>query len=217
MQGQGQSINESSSTVVLAPVERQAPCKKACNVLLCVTGSVAAIRVPELVQLLIALEGVREVRVVVTEHSLPFLSTQSPLPAHIQVLRDDDEWKDWNKLGDAVLHIELRNWADVLVVAPLSANSLAKIALGICDNLVTCIARAWHVGIRPFLVAPAMNTAMWEHPITRTHLNALERPEIGVLVIPPIIKKLACGDVGMGAMATPTVIAEAVASVARPS
>jgi phosphopantothenoylcysteine decarboxylase len=206
---------ESSSSLVHAPIERDASCKLGCNVLLCVTGSVAAIRVPELVDLLIAVQGVREVRVAATERSLSFLSSQCPLPAHVQVFSDKDEWKAWNRLGDTVLHIELRNWADVLVVAPLSANSLAKIALGICDNLVTCIARAWHVGVRPFLVAPAMNTAMWEHPITRTHLNTLERPEVGVQVIPPIAKKLACGEIGMGAMATPTVIAEVVASMAR--
>lgn len=58
------------------------------------------------------------------------------LSAQILVLRDADEWAAWDTLGDAVVHIELREWADALVLAPLSANSLAKLAQGLCDNLM---------------------------------------------------------------------------------
>lgn len=57
------------------------------------------------------------------------------------VLRDADEWASWSRMGDPVLHIELRRWADVVVFAPLGANALAKLANGLCDNLVTCVAR----------------------------------------------------------------------------
>ena len=56
---------------------------------------------------------------------------------------DEDDWRSWKAVGDEVLHIELRRWADVLVVAPLSANTLAKVACGLCDNLLTCVVRAW--------------------------------------------------------------------------
>ena len=96
---------------------------------------------------------------------------------------------------------QLRKWADVLVVAPLSANTLAKLAAGLSDNLLTCIARAWDFrGGKPVVVAPAMNTAMWEHPLTAAHLRVLT-DVLGVAVVPPATRALACGDVGAGAMA----------------
>jgi flavoprotein len=68
---------------------------------------------------------------------------------------DEAEWHEWSKVGDPVMHIELRRWADLFVIAPLSANSLAKMANGMCDNLVTCIARAWDFK-RPLLVSVCM-------------------------------------------------------------
>lgn len=78
--------------------------------------------------------------------------TQGQLPQAVgPIAGDEDEWHDWKAVGDPVLHIELRRWADVYVVAPLSANSLAKLATGLCDNLVTCVARAWDFN-RPMLV-----------------------------------------------------------------
>jgi phosphopantothenoylcysteine decarboxylase len=112
--------------------------------------------------------------------------------------------------------VQLRNWADVFLVAPLSANTLAKLANGLCDNLLTCIARAWDfTSNKPFIVAPAMNTAMWTHPITAAQLSTLR--SFGVAVIDPITKKLACGDVGMGAMATiESLVAAVVAATSIP-
>ncbi|KAJ1550223.1 putative phosphopantothenoylcysteine decarboxylase, partial [Cladochytrium tenue] len=104
----------------------------------------------------------------------------------------------WKKLSDPVLHIEMRNWADAFLIAPLDANTLAKIAGGLCDNLLTCILRAWDV-TKPVIVCPAMNTHMWIHPMTAMHLKVL-RDTLGYTVIPPIAKKLACNDVGIGAM-----------------
>src|SRR5262245_20486764 len=70
---------------------------------------------------------------------------------------------------DPVLHIELRRWADLLVIAPLDANTLAKLAYGLSDNLLTCLYRAWDRR-RPIVLAPAMNTFMWENPLTDRHL-----------------------------------------------
>lgn len=114
---------------------------------------------------------------------------------------DQDEWTDYSKSyvqGERrVLHIDLAKWADALVIAPLTANTLAKLANGICDNLLTCIARAWDFN-KPFVVAPAMNTLMWNHPITAAHINTIE--SFGIKVIPPISKTLYCGDEGIGAM-----------------
>ncbi|RYY36761.1 hypothetical protein EON62_01540 [archaeon] len=98
-----------------------------------------------------------------------------------------------------------------MVIAPLSANTLAKVAAGLCDNLLTCVLRAWDFdGGKPILVAPAMNTHMWTHPFTAKHLAVLQ--ELGMHVIPPIAKRLACGDVGHGAMAPVEDIVEAVVS-----
>ena len=90
------------------------------------------------------------------------------LPFYIE-LSDDDEYSLWGKRGDMVLHIDLVNLADALVISPLSANTLAKISTGLCDNLLTCVARAWRFK-KPFVVAPAMNTYMYEHPITEKQL-----------------------------------------------
>ena len=69
-------------------------------------------------------------------------------------------------------HIEQRAWADLFLIAPLSANTLAKLSTGQCDNLLTCVARAWDF-TKPIVAAPAMNTHMWTHPITRPQLDTL--------------------------------------------
>lgn len=169
--------------------------------LLGLSGSVATIKAPLLSQHLCQFA---DVKVIATASSRYFV-TEDLLPeAARPLLGDDDEWRQWKQVGDPVMHIELRRWADILVIAPLSANTLAKAAGGLCDNLLTCVVRAWDFD-RPLLVAPAMNTLMWESPFTRRHLDALH--QLGVEVVPPVGKRLACGDVGLGAMAAPEDIA----------
>lgn len=116
---------------------------------------------------------------------------------YLNYFYDEDEWSTY-KNDNTVLHIDLTKWADAFVIAPLSANTLAKLANGICDNLLTCCARAWNFD-KPFIVAPSMNTRMYEHPITQKHLDTLR--EWGIVVMPPQTKELFCGDVGVGAMA----------------
>ena len=207
------------------------------RVVLGVTGSVAAIRTPALYAGLRA-QG-HAVRVVVTEAAHHFFDPHElapdpadPLPGG-PLFRDRDEWPEgrWRR-DDPVLHIELRRWADLLVVAPLDANTLAKFALGLSDNFLTCVFRAWDFA-RPVVLAPAMNTLMWDSPVTRRHLRLLlddrgdggpvgpwpldeagpvfERhcPSIGLVA--PISKRLACGDVGAGAMAEVPAILDAAA------
>ncbi|KAI9351509.1 flavoprotein [Obelidium mucronatum] len=154
------------------------------NILIGCTGSVASLKIPSLVQTLKEIHPEAGIKVVATSHALHFFDKQELVGLNVPVLTEDDEWSVWNAKGDPVLHIELRNWADVLVVSPLDANTLGKIANGLCDNLLTCILRAWDVK-KPVLLAPAMNTAMWNHPLTARHLETL----------------LACGDLGIGAMA----------------
>jgi phosphopantothenoylcysteine decarboxylase len=212
------------------------------QVVLGVTGSVAAVRTPALVAALVAHE--HQVRVVATEPALYFFDPAEllSLPAHRGqaragaegvLFRDRDEWPGIRyRRGDPVLHIEFRNWADLLVIAPLDANTLAKLALGLCDNFLTCLFRAWDFS-KPVILAPAMNTLMWHHPATSRHLGQLlidrgrlralpegwgleEAPEHfarhapGLILIPPQSKRLACGDFGIGAMAEVPLIAEVV-------
>lgn len=89
----------------------------------------------------------------VSTKSALYFFKQEQLPDAVgPIAGDEDEWRAWQAVGDPVLHIELRRWADVYVVAPLSANTLAKLANGLCDNLVTCVARAWDFQ-RPMLVS----------------------------------------------------------------
>ena len=197
------------------------------NVLLGATGSVAAVRVPLLFETLSA-RG-HSVKVVATDAATYFFDP-TPLREHLTL--DADEWPgERYARGDDVRHIELRRWADLFLIAPLDANTLAKIAVGLSDNCLTCVWRAWDWS-RPVVLAPAMNTLMWQHPITRKHLKSLAA-DFGAAHIPghfdeatlirqindrakalrvvaPIEKELACGDVGTGAMAEVPTIADAV-------
>jgi phosphopantothenoylcysteine decarboxylase len=203
------------------------------RLLLGVTGSVAAMRTPALVDALRA--GGNEVRVVATEPALHFFDPKELGPRDAEggpLFRDADEWAGgrWRR-DDPILHIEFRKWADVLILAPLDANTLGKIALGLSDNFLTCVVRAWDFS-RPVILAPAMNTLMWDSPVTRRHLRLLlddhgdgrhgsdwslddaadvfARHAPGIVLVPPQSKRLACGDVGVGAMAEVATIAEVV-------
>jgi phosphopantothenoylcysteine decarboxylase len=95
------------------------------------------------------------------------------------------------------------------LIAPLSANTLAKMAHGICDNFLCCIARAWPKE-KPVVLAPAMNTEMWIDPITDEHFVALRKRFHKLTVVEPESKLLACGDTGVGAMARIECIVEAI-------
>jgi phosphopantothenoylcysteine decarboxylase len=216
------------------------------KVLLGVTGSVAALKTPLLYAALRA--AGHSVRVAATKASLYFFDPAEldPLPGApprrnpAVVSLDEDEWpgrdagRHWQR-QDPVLHIELRRWAEVLCVAPLDANTLAKLACGLADNCLTCVWRAWEPG-RPVLLAPAMNTVMWQHPLTARHVRQLaaeegepvpdeipleELPEWinghcrRLRIIGPVTKLLACGDEGVGAMASVKEIIAAVADVLK--
>ncbi|KAL5580112.1 hypothetical protein UlMin_012554 [Ulmus minor] len=169
------------------------------RILLAGSESVAAIKFRNLCH---SFDEWAEVRAVATRVSLHFIDRAS-LPKDVILYTDEDEWTSWNKIGDNMLHIELRRWANIMVIAPLSANTLGKIAGGLCDNLLTCIVRAWDYN-KPVFVAPAMNTFMWNNPFTEQHLITID--ELGISLIPPITKRLACGDFGNGAMVETSLI-----------
>lgn len=195
------------------------------HVLLMCTGSVATVKVRALIELLLG--GGFDVKLVATQAAMHFIASLAPpdspssAAAHLVIasaLTDADEWNQWSKRGDPVLHIQLRNWAHVAVIAPLDANSLAKLSHGICDNLLTCVMRAWEVGKKPVVLAPAMNTEMWKHPFTAPQLKVLhDLYSVGdssnglCCVVDPVVKMLECGDVGVGAMAEPHSIVSVVA------
>ncbi len=200
------------------------------KILLGVTGSVAAIKIEELATRLIGQN--HEVKIVLTNHAGYFLS-----PAKLEVIcggdsifTDANEWpKQSYAREDKVLHIELRKWAELFIIAPLDANTLGKIALGLADNCLTSIWRARDIST-PVILAPAMNTQMWKKPATARHLAMLaeengflnlnpdspdhaceiiNRSVKNLRVLQPEEKLLACGDIGVGAMASVEKIAEA--------
>ena len=175
------------------------------NILLGVTGSVAAIYTPQLYADL--RQAGHAVKIVATKASLYFFDVAAIESVNGQrnksiVILEEDEWPgEFYQRVDPVLHIELRRWADVLLIAPLDANTLAKLALGLTDNCLTCVYRAWD-RTKPVVLAPAMNTLMWEHPATARHLQQIGADlGMSLCVVSPISKQLACEDVGMGAMA----------------
>ncbi|RKO97672.1 hypothetical protein CXG81DRAFT_20673 [Caulochytrium protostelioides] len=187
------------------------------RVLIAVTGSVAAMKLPELIQELVRTCKIprSHVAVVTTKHAQHFFTADDPRLASetdpIRVWTDEDEWQSWNQRGDSVVHIDLAKWADVLLVAPLDANTLAKWSQGLCDNLVSSVMRAWEVGDKPAIAAPAMNTRMWSHPLTAKQLAVLTH-DLKVKIVVPVVKTLVCGDTGVGAMAHQPQIIDALLS-----
>ena len=168
------------------------------NILLACTGSVATIKVPVLIEEILKSNKNHKIRLIMTKHSQHFVKI-GELPKNVEVFTDKDEWEMWSERGDPVLHIELGKWADLMVIAPLDANTLAKMANGLCDNLLLCTTRAWDMK-KPLLFCPAMNTRMWEHPLTKPQIDQLKA--WGHVEIPCVSKTLMCGDTGMGAMAS---------------
>ncbi|KAJ9464170.1 Phosphopantothenoylcysteine decarboxylase [Diplonema papillatum] len=209
------------------------------RVCLGVSGSVAAVKTGELCEALV--ERGYEVEVVMTRAARHFwekVTYNDAIGAEkwgeqlkekgVKISFDEDEWGEYHTVGaDGVLHIDIIKRCDVLVIAPLCANTLAKLVTGSCPDLLSSVARAWPYDLteeflaqspgfsqKPFLVAPSMNTVMWSQKVTHESLRALLQR--GVRIVSPQAKKLACGDVGNGAMADVDQIAEAVALVSAP-
>ncbi|RFU24041.1 hypothetical protein B7463_g12295, partial [Scytalidium lignicola] len=185
-------------------------------------GSVAVIKLPLIISSFSKYSNL-SIRVILTKNAARFLDGQSPeqptvaslasLPNVDSIHQDEDEWSHPWVRDSKILHIELRRWADLLAVVPMSANLLAKITNGLCDSLLTNVIRAWDTDPtsgKRILVAPSMNTCMWTHPITAQQLSTLTdawgaegaNANSGWYeVLMPQSKTLACGDVGQGAMA----------------
>jgi phosphopantothenoylcysteine decarboxylase/phosphopantothenate--cysteine ligase len=162
------------------------------NVLIGLTGGIAAYKTCELVSL--ALKAGHSVRVMMTENAKHFVgpTTFEALTGH-PVLSDT--------FSDALAHIEWAKWADVVCLAPLSANTLGKLACGLADDALTTVMMAIPVGV-PVVLGPAMNTEMWHHPAVQRNLRWLADMS-RYTVVGPIEKRLACGDFGLGGLAEP--------------
>jgi phosphopantothenoylcysteine decarboxylase/phosphopantothenate--cysteine ligase len=173
------------------------------NLLLGVTGGIAAYKSADIVST--AVKAGHEVRVVMTENALRFVGA-----ATFEGLSDNPVMT--NNFDDAMAHISLAKWADAVLVAPLTANTMAKLAMGLADDALTTVLMAVPAGV-PVLLAPAMNTAMWSHPVTQRNLSWLEA--LGrYSVIPPVSKRLACGDIGPGGLAEVETIMAAINELA---
>jgi phosphopantothenoylcysteine decarboxylase / phosphopantothenate---cysteine ligase len=172
-----------------------------------VSGGIAAYKAAELVRAL--QRQALEVHVVMTAAAGKFIQplTFEALTGHkvITSLWDERDTDQATVEQNGIEHIGEAQWADALVVAPATANILAKFAHGIADDFLSTLYLATAA---PILVAPAMNVNMWEHPATQANLEILR--ERGVRVVEPGTGELACGMVGAGRMAEPEAIADAV-------
>ena len=171
------------------------------NVLIGLTGSIAAYKTAELIRLF-KKEGM-EVKVASTESGLLFLGEKT-----LETLSNNPVYVDTFQKHLETKHISLADWADVFVIAPISANTISKIAYGIADNLLTSLSCAYLGKNKPLFIAPAMNDGMWNNPIIKE--NILKLKNIGVNVIEPINGFLACGCEGTGKMEEPLIIFEKV-------
>lgn len=169
------------------------------HILIGATGSVATIKIPLIIDKLFKIYTPEKVSIqlIVTKPAEHFLNGLK-ISSKVKIWREEDSIADTN--NDMMLFHELRRWADILLIAPLSANSLAKLANGICNNLLTSVFRDWTISGAPILVAPAMNTFMYMNPMTKRHYLAIEENFPFVEILKPVEKVLICGDIGMGGM-----------------
>jgi len=178
------------------------------NILLGVSGGVAAYKAVDLASKLSAARA--RVRTVMTESACRFVGAKS-FEAVTSSAVFTSLWTPAEAHQSA--HISLADWAEIVVVAPATANIMAKVAHGICDDLLsTTLCTTW---AKPTLFAPAMNTRMWENPAVQANAETLRRR--GAQLIGPAAGRLACGTEGLGRMAEPADIIKAIEALASES
>ena len=175
------------------------------KILFKITGSIAAYKSAYLISKLV--QNGFEVKVVATDYALKFIGK-----ATLEGLTGNKVFTDSFEEGEMMNHINLNKWADLTIVCPATANTINKLAAGIADNLLTSLFLA-HDRNKPYLIAPAMNTLMFDHPATQASLTKLK--EWGVQILPTAEGYLACGDTGTGKLLEPDVIFEYILSVLK--
>lgn len=190
------------------------------HILIGATGSVATIKIPLIIDRLFKIysHDTISIQLILTKAAEHFLDGLK-IHRDVRIWREDDlRSRLWdlnnnfidtrtcnikNQMKDDIeplLFHELSRWADIFLIAPLSANSLAKLANGICNNLLTSVVRDWNTKKTPIVVAPAMNTFMYINPMTKKHLLMLKEDFPTLEILKPVEKVLICGDIGMGGM-----------------
>ena len=169
------------------------------KILICVTGGIAAYKINYLIRDLVK-KGA-EIQVLMTPSAENFvskltLSTLSKKPVFSDFYSENGTWNN---------HVEFALWADLILIAPCTANTLAKMVHGICDNLVIA---TYMSGKCPVMIAPAMDLDMYEHPSTKQNLELAE--DFGHIIIPAETGELASGLVGQGRMAEPEKISKTI-------
>lgn len=168
------------------------------KILIKISGSIAAYKSAYLISKLVQ-DGF-EVKVVATENALHFIGK-----ATLEGLTGHAVYTDSFADSEMMSHINLMKWADLIIVCPASANTINKLANGIGDNLLTSLFLAFDWA-KPYLIVPAMNTNMFDHPATQSSLRKLN--EWGVKILPTAEGYLACGDTGKGKLLEPDEIYE---------
>ena len=178
------------------------------NILFVLTGSIAASKACDVISRLVQ-DGHR-VRTVATSAALRFVG-----PAMLEGLTGEAVATDLFASGHALDHINLTRWADLVIICPATAHTLNRLAAGLADDLVGALFLA-HDRTKPFLVAPAMNPAMWSHPATVAAVARLR--DWGVQVLPVGTGRTACGEEGSGRLLEPPQLVAAItAALARPA
>jgi phosphopantothenoylcysteine decarboxylase / phosphopantothenate---cysteine ligase len=175
------------------------------NIILGVTGSIAAYKCYDLARLLVKNKHV--VKIILTQGALEFIKpeTFNYLGVHEVFMPHDDFTLSGKRSQSSVLHIDLVKWADKILIAPASANTLSRLALGITNDLLSTVFLANKE--TPVIFFPAMNTHMWTNKRTQEHINKLSGfPHVGI--ISPDSGLLACGDIGSGKLPDPQSILE---------
>ena len=174
------------------------------NIVLGITGGIAAYKTPDLVRRLRERGG--DVQIVMTASAEEFVTGTSLQAVSGRPIRSNL----WDKEAEAAMsHIELARWADVVLIAPATAEVMARIVSGGAPDLLTTICLATEA---PLAVAPAMNHIMWSNPATQANRKVLE--ERGIHILGPDVGSQACGETGAGRMLEPDVIAAAVFDLA---
>jgi len=179
---------------------------EAARVLLGISGGVAAYKAVELASKMAA--GGATVRTVMTENACRLVGPKS-LEA---VTRQAVYTSLWEPAKDAAAgHVALADWAEVVVLAPATADIIGKVANGVCDDLLsTTLCCCWS---KPMVIAPAMNNRMWENPAVQANVEKLRG--MGFVLVGPEVGRLACGGEAVGRMAEPEKILEAVGEQVR--
>lgn len=174
------------------------------KIVLGVAGGIAAYKAADLASKLTAAGGLT--RTILTAAAQKLITAKT-----FESLTGQPVYTDlWSSSEDFCIgHIQMAEWADVLVVAPATADILAKAALGLCDDLLsTTLCAAWE---KPILMAPAMNSRMWSNPATQQNVQVLRNRH--VQFVGPASGRLACGTEGPGRMAEPADILSALAEI----